>query len=126
MKKRILMLPFCLLAMLLPLQSGAAGDAKKGADTFAEECGDCHSIVSGKNKKGPTLHGIFGRKAATVGEFAGYSDTMKQSGIVWDAEKIDAYITKPKKVIPGGKMKYEGLADAGARADIIAYLTSVK
>ena len=126
MKKRILMLPFCLLAMLLPLQSGAAGDTKKGADTFAEECGDCHSIVAGKNKKGPTLHGIFGRKAATVGEFAGYSDTMKQSGIVWDAEKIDAYITKPKKVIPGGKMKYEGLADAGARADIIAYLTSVK
>jgi cytochrome c len=103
----------------------AAGDAKKGADTFAEECGDCHSVAPGKNKKGPSLAGVNGRKAGTVADFE-YSDPMKASGIVWNAEKIDAYITAPKKVVPAGKMKYDGLPDAAARADIIAFVLSKK
>jgi cytochrome c len=104
----------------------AAGDVKHGANVFAEECGDCHSALPGKDKKGPTLTGVIGRKAGTVANFAGYSDAMKQSGIEWTAEKIDLYLTAPKKVVPGGKMKYDGLADAAARADIIAYLLSLK
>lgn len=104
----------------------AAGDAKRGADVFAEECGDCHSAVPGKNKKGPSLTGVNGRKAGTVASFEGYSDAMKQSGITWSPEKIDAYITQPRKMVPGGKMKYDGLADANARADVIAYLLNLK
>lgn len=104
----------------------ASGDANRGADAFAEECGDCHSAVPGKNKKGPSLTGINGRKAGTVASFEGYSDAMKQSGITWTPEKIDAYITQPRKVVPGGKMKYDGLADANARADVIAYLLNMK
>ena len=108
----------------LPAQ--AAGDAKRGADTFAEECGDCHSQQPGKDKKGPTLTGVFGRKAGTVAGFAGYSDAMKASGLVWSVERVDAYITSPKKIIPGGKMKYDGLGDAAARADVIAFLQSLK
>ena len=112
--------------MLLVSQVWAAGDAKKGADVFAEECGDCHSTVAGKTKKAPSLNGVFGRRAGSVADFSGYSDPMKQSGILWNAEKVDAYITAPKKVVPAGKMKYDGLADAAARADLIAYLMSVK
>lgn len=104
----------------------AAGDAKKGVDVFAEECGDCHSVAPGKNKKGPSLLGLNGRKAGSVADFSGYSDTMKQSSIVWNPEKIDAYIYQPKKIVPAGKMKYDGLAEAGARADVIAYLMSLK
>lgn len=103
-----------------------AGDAKKGANIFAEECGDCHSLTSGKNKKGPSLNGVLGRKAGSIGEFSGYSDAMRQAGIVWSPEKIDAYIAQPRKVVPGGKMKYDGLDDAGARSDVIAYLMSIK
>lgn len=114
------------LASLLVNPSWAAGDAKKGSDVFAEECGDCHSTVAGKNKKGPSLNGVFGRKAGSVADFSGYSDAMKQSGIVWNAEKIDAYITQPKKTIAGGKMKYDGLGDSAARADVLAYLMSIK
>ena len=104
----------------------AAGDAKHGADVFAEECGDCHSAVPGKDKKGPTLTGIAGRKAGTVASFAGYSEAMQASGIVWSAERIDAYVAAPKKVVPGGKMKYDGLGDAAARADVIAFVMSLK
>jgi cytochrome c len=103
----------------------AAGDAKKGADVFAGECGDCHSPKEGKAKKGPPLFGVNGRKAGSVPDFA-YSDAMKQSGIVWSPDKIDAYITHPKKLVPGGKMKYDGLDDAAQRADVIAYLQSLK
>jgi cytochrome c len=114
------------LLLLAGQTAFAAGDAKHGADVFAEECGDCHSPLPGKDKKGPTLTGIVGRKAASVASFAGYSDAMKSSGIVWSAERIDSYIAAPKKVVPGGKMKYDGLPDAAARADVIAFVQSLK
>ena len=126
MKTKTIGLLCCLSATLLAAPSWAGGDAKKGADVFAEECGDCHSTVAGKNKKGPTLKGIFGRKAGSVADFSGYSEAMKQSGITWAADKVDAYIAQPRKVVPGGKMKYDGLGDAASRADVIAYLMSVK
>lgn len=103
----------------------AAGDAGKGADAFAEECGDCHSTKQGKAKKGPPLFGVLGRRAAGIADFA-YSDAMRQSGIVWNAERIDAYITAPRKVVPGGKMKYDGLDDAAERADLIAFLSTLR
>jgi len=103
----------------------ASTDSTKGASAFAEECGDCHSTKEGKAKKGPPLVGVNGRKAGTVTDFA-YSDAMIQSGIHWTSEKIDAYITQPRKVVPGGKMKYDGLADATTRADVIAYVLSLK
>lgn len=113
------------LALLCAPMAWAQGNPKKGADTFAEECGDCHS-AQGKNKKGPSLIGVNGRKAGTVADYAGYSDAMKDSGIVWSAEKLDAYITQPKKLVSGGKMKYDGLSDAKSRADVIAFVLSMK
>src|SRR5574343_1014283 len=122
MNKQQIVLTGCLIALLAGLPARADGDAKKGADEFAEECGDCHSTVAGKNKKGPSLNGVLNRKAATAAGFDGYSDAMKQSALTWSAERIDAYITQPRKVVPGGKMKDDGLADAAARADVIAYL----
>ncbi|MEY4591994.1 MAG: hypothetical protein RIR18_889 [Pseudomonadota bacterium] len=117
-----------LFAVLLSLTATTsfAGDAKKGADVFADECGDCHSTIAGKNKKGPALTGVIGRKAGTVADFTGYSDSMTSSGITWSAEKIDTYITAPKKTVSGGKMKYEGLDDPRSRSDVIAFIMSLK
>ena len=112
-----------LLAAVHPAM--AAGDIAKGANTFAEECGDCHSTKAGKAKKGPPLVGVNGRKAGTITDFE-YSQAMVQSGILWTSEKIDTYIAQPRKVVPGGKMKYDGLADAPARADVVAYVLSLK
>jgi len=114
-----------LLAMTLSPVAHANGDPAKGEKVFAGECSDCHSVTAGKNKKGPSLNGVNGRKAATVAGFA-YSDAMKASDITWSPERIDAYITRPKKVVPGGKMKYDGLDDEKDRADVIAYLLSIK
>ena len=126
MKNYSILLATLLLSPAISQQSFAAGDPKKGANVFAEECGDCHSVTPGKNKKGPGLYGVVGRNAASVPDFSGYSDGIKQSGITWSTDKIDAYITQPRKIVPGGKMKYDGLDDAGARSDVIAYLSSLK
>ena len=92
-------------AMLASTAGWPVGNARKGADVFAEECGDCHSALPGKNKKGPSLKGVLGRKAAAVDDFSGYSDAMKRTDIVWTEEKIEAYIAQPRKMVPGGKMK---------------------
>lgn len=102
-----------------------AGDIKQGADVFAAECSECHSVRSGKNKKGPSLHAVVGRKSASIADFK-YSDAMRQSGWVWDAETLRPYLTRPKQALPGGKMKYDGLPDAKALEDLMAYLASLK
>ena len=99
----------------------AAGDPNRGSKVFQEECSDCHSATAGKNKKGPSLAGVIGRKAGSVPDF-NYSDAMRASGIVWAADKIEPYITRPKQIVPSGKMKYDGLDDEQARQDIISYL----
>jgi cytochrome c len=105
--------------------SHAAGDTKRGADVFAQECADCHSVKEGKNKKGPSLFAIVGRKSGSITDFV-YSDAMKQSAIDWSPEKIDAYIAHPKQLVPGNKMKYEGLDDEKDRTDVISYLSTLR
>ncbi len=102
----------------------AAGDAKLGADVFAVNCAECHSLKEGKNKKGPSLFAGFGRKSATVPDF-NYSEAMKASGLSWNAESLDNYLTLPKKAVPGGSMKFDGMPNVKARADLIAYLATV-
>jgi len=102
----------------------AGGDPGRGADVFAEECAECHSVREGKNKKGPSLFAVVGRNGGSIADFS-YSDGLKQAGLAWTPEQLDAYITAPKTVVPGGKMKYKGLDDAAARADLLAYLASL-
>lgn len=101
-----------------------AGDATHGASVFDEECSDCHSVKAGKNKKGPSLLGVVGRPAGSIADF-NYSDAMKASGITWSVDRLNDYVSAPKKTVPGGKMKYDGLGSEQARADLIAYLSSL-
>lgn len=98
-----------------------------GADLYDQECGDCHSLARPlKNKKGPSLVGIMGKPAAGVPNFA-YSAALQASKILWTAETLDAYIKNPKAVVTGGgKMKYDGLANAAERAAIIEFISTQK
>jgi cytochrome c len=115
----------CALAFLMAaFQARAAGDPKAGLGLYAQECADCHSITPGKNKKGPSLFGIVGKKAASVPGFS-YSQALQQAGFIWTAERLDTYIANPRRAVPGGKMKYDGLDDARDRADLIAYLMTL-
>ena len=96
-------------------------DLSNGESKFAL-CSACHTLPEGgPNMTGPNLHGVFGRKAASLEGFA-YSDALKATGWTWDAAHIDTWITDPKVAAPGTKMTFAGLKDAKDRTDVIAYL----
>ena len=118
-------LVFGLFAVLAASHPARAADVAKGGDVFAEECAECHSVREGKNKKGPSMFGVVGRRAATVAD-ASYSDALKGSGLTWTPDKLDAYLAAPKKFVPGGKMKYDGLAGTAERANLLAYLATLR
>jgi cytochrome c len=98
----------------------ADGDAARGEKKF-EECAACHKIAPGEDNVGPSLHGVFGRKAGTLTDFR-YSPALKRSGITWTAQTLDTFLADPQKIVPANRMPYAGLADASDRADLIAYL----
>jgi cytochrome c len=103
----------------------AAGDAKKGQADFAR-CAICHTVAKGGgNGVGPDLFGVVGRKAASEPNFY-YSQALKSSGIVWTPDKLDAWIKSPATLVPGNRMAFAGISDASQRADIVAYLASLK
>jgi cytochrome c len=117
-----------LIGMLGLVAAGAAqaaGNATAGAQVFAR-CAMCHSNAKGDgNKIGPNLFGVVGRKAGTAPQFS-YSPAMKSAGFVWTNDKLDAYIKSPATVVPNNKMMFAGLPSAGQRADLIAYLDTLK
>jgi cytochrome c len=110
-----------LSVLLLAGVAGADGDAVRGEVRF-QDCAACHRLEAGTNNVGPSLHGIFTRKAGEIADFR-YSPAIKRSGIVWTPEALDKFITDPQALVPGNRMPYAGMANASDRADLIAYLT---
>ena len=103
--------------------AGATGNPENGADVF-RKCARCHQVgPQARQGVGPTLNGLFGRKAASL-DFR-YSKSMRRAGadgLVWTAETLDAYLENPRALVSGTRMIFPGLADAQARADLLAYL----
>lgn len=114
-------LAFALLA--LPATAHAAPDAARGKILFLR-CSACHSL-DGTNKVGPTLKGVYGRKAASLPSYI-YSPAMKASAVTWDAAALDKWLQRPNAVVPGTKMAFAGLPSADDRAALIAYLKAAK
>jgi len=109
-----------LLASTLVTTAHADGDAARGEARF-QECAACHKLAAGANEVGPSLHGVFSRKAGELPDFR-YSPAMKRSGIAWTPETLDKYIADPQAFIPANRMPYAGMSNASDRADLIAYL----
>jgi cytochrome c len=112
-----------LCAMALAAAGTAAyadGDPARGEKRF-EECIACHSVEAGVNGIGPSLHGVFDRKAGELADFR-YSPALRRSGLAWTPQTLDSFIADPQKMVPANRMPYAGMPDAGDRADLIAYL----
>ena len=109
-----------LFSVMLAANAWADGDAAKGKRVF-NKCKTCHELTAEKNKIGPNLVGIIGRKSGSVANFK-YSSAMKNANLVWDEKTIDTYLTDPKKLVPGNKMVLAPIKDAAERANLIAYL----
>jgi cytochrome c len=108
---------------MISLAAGTAradGDAARGEKKFGD-CAACHKLEAGANNVGPSLHGVFTRKAGELADFR-YSPAIKRSGISWTPETLEKFITDPQGVVPGNRMPYAGMAAASDRADLIAYL----
>ena len=99
----------------------AEGDASRGARVF-RECAACHSLAPDRNMTGPSLAGLFGRKAGGLASFDRYSPALKAANVTWDDRTLDAWLKDPAQDIPGNRMTFAGIEDARVRADLIAYL----
>jgi cytochrome c len=111
------------VTLLLTAAARADGDAARGEARF-QDCAACHKLEAGSNNVGPSLHGLFERKAGALVDFR-YSPAMKRSGISWTPETLDKFITDPQAMVPANRMPYAGMANASDRADLIAYLQKV-
>ena len=111
-----------LVVLIAGLASVRAADVKNGKAVF-EKCAACHSLEAGKNDIGPSLAGIFGRKAASLEDFR-YSTAMKQSNVTWDEHTLDSFIEDPQAFIPGNRMPFDGLKEKSEREDLLAFLES--
>ncbi len=109
-------------AAAVPAAAVAAADAKPAA--YAQ-CAACHSVEPGKHGIGPSLHGVYGTKAGDIPGYA-FSDKLKASGLTWDDATLDKWLAGPMKMVPGTKMSYAGMSDPAKRAEIIAYLKTLK
>jgi cytochrome c len=115
-------LAFATWAVLLATTvAHAEADATRGQKKY-EECAACHSLDrAATDSVGPTLYGVFTRKAGELPDFR-FSPAMKRSGIQWTPQTLDTFLTDPQATVPANRMPYAGMTDAAARADLIAYL----
>ena len=136
MKKLLIALPALLLAACG--QEGSSGadsgerrpaapmtPAEEGRLSFGQ-CAVCHSTAEGQpHRIGPNLFDIYG-KAAGKGDGFSYTAALRESGIIWTEETLDAFIADPQNYVRGNRMAYLGEADAETRANIIAYLKTLR
>ena len=102
----------------------AAADAGKGEKVFSK-CKACHKLDDGANGTGPHLFGVVNRVVDSVAGF-GYSGALEAVAEVWDYEHLFGFLENPKKYAPGTKMGFAGLKKPEDRANLIAYLETIK
>jgi cytochrome c len=120
---------YVLAAAVLGLGLGSArveaASPEDGQKIFKRTCATCHTIEPGKNRVGPSLHGVVGRMSGGVEGFK-YSKAMADAHLTWNQETLDKYLTNPKTEVPGTKMIFAGLKKEEDRQNVIAYLETLK
>jgi cytochrome c len=113
-------------ALSAPQAARAAdGNAAAGQKLFIQ-CRACHTVAAGAaHGVGPNLNGVVGTKAGSKRGYV-YSSPMAKSGVVWNNASLDRFLTRPSAMVPGTKMAFAGVAAQKTRADIVAYLATLK
>ena len=114
---------FAVALSMATLTAGArAQDVAAGENSF-KKCLPCHSVGEGaKNKVGPVLNGLDGRKSGTAADY-NYTDANKNSGITWNEAEFKEYIKDPKAKIPGTKMAFAGIKSENEINNLWAYVS---
>ncbi len=121
MGRSIVITLVCAIALVTAAAAGQDNEAAARGEKRFEECASCHSVAAGEHGVGPSLHGIIGRRAASIEDFR-YSPAMRKSDITWTPETLNTFIADPQMLVPANRMAYAGLIDPAERADLIAYL----
>lgn len=120
--------PKTALSFLLLCTAGAVahatGDVTRGAAAF-QQCAACHSVEPSRHLTGPSLAHVWGSKAGSAAGFDRYSDGLLRSGLVWNQQSLNRWLTNPAALVPGTFMAFPGMPDAKMREDVIAYLQAV-
>jgi len=128
MRRMMLMMAVTAAATVPGLASAQSADAAAGQRVF-NQCRACHTPdQGGRNGVGPNLWGIVGRNAASIEGFR-YSANLRElagGGLVWNEDRLRAYIANPKAVVPTGTMSYPGLRNEEQLNNLIAYLNTLK
>lgn len=128
MPRILLLLSLTLFALpaAAPAALAQAGNAENGEKVFKRYCMTCHIVTAkGSARQGPTLFGVMGRHSGSVEGFR-YSEANKKANITWEPGILDKYLTEPRVVVPGTSMAFAGIRKADERADLIAYLATLK
>jgi cytochrome c len=121
--KRLTLSALAVIASSAAAPSAWAQDTAAGKAAF-NKCLACHAVGEGaRNKVGPILNGLDGRKSGTVEGYS-YSDANKNSGIIWNKDQFLDYIKDPKAKIPGTKMVFAGIKKENEAADLWAFIAS--
>ena len=132
MRGSILVLAALALSACGQQGEGGAGDKKPGQaarsgatppPAFAI-CSGCHTITPGRQGSGPSLAGVWGRKAGSLPGYP-FSDALKASNIVWEAKSLDTWLAGPIQMVPGTTMVF-GIPDPQARKAVVDYLRTLK
>src|ERR1700761_1742525 len=118
--------PLLALTASLICTSAEGADIAAGKTAFRQQCTLCHTAEPDDNggAQGPSLIGVFGRPAASSGSF-GYTKALQDSHLTWDQATLDRFLASPSAAVPGTAMPVS-LADPKTRANVVAYLQSVK
>ena len=119
--KKLTLGALAVITSMAATSAALAQDVAAGKTSF-NKCMACHAVGEGaKNKVGPELNGIDGRKSGTAEGYS-YSDANKNSGITWNEAVFKEYITNPRTKIPGTKMVFAGISSENERNNLWAYL----
>jgi cytochrome c len=119
--KKLTLSALVVIASSAAVSAALAQDVAAGKTSF-NKCLACHAVGEGaKNKVGPALNGLDGRKSGTSPDYS-YTDANKNSGLTWSEAEFKDYIKDPKAKIPGTKMVFAGIKNEKEASDLWAFL----